>query len=302
MDNVIQLHPTPLERKDYFSDESNLYFKVWERPVYFSGDHGRMYENPNYKAIVRVNDNNNPIQIGMVGRNYKVIPMKDICFEVENDLCSVIDKEHLEEVRVYDNVSYNGGMLIRQYIFPTIKEEIENPMGRDELGFRIIIITAYDGSTSFKLYSGAINFFCTNGMVDGQFDMMVKRHTSGLRIPKMTDRIKRSIEIFHTRADTFRQWVGKTITDEDAEEVFKALPNVSERRVEQLLNQFRIESLRYGRTVWALYNAATYYSSHNDGDFAIRKTGNDNEAATLMHRERQIRSWERTDAFQQLVA
>ena len=300
MDNVISLadHNRVPNREEYFSNESPLYFRVWERPVYFSGGEGDMYENPNYKAIVRVDENNTPIQIGMVGRKYKVILMQDICTSIEDDLCSIIEPEHLSNVKIVDNMSYKGGMLLRQYIFPTIREQISD----DELGFRIIIVTAYDGSSSFRLYTGAINFFCTNGMVDGQFDMMIRRHTSGLTIPDMAERIKRSIDVFHTRANTFREWVGKTISDEQAEKVFEAIPNVSDNRVRQLMNQYRIEVMRHGRTGWALYNAATYYSSHNEGDFSVRNTGNDNEASTLMHRERQIRSWENTDTFKQIIA
>ena len=300
MDNVVQLVPNKsiVEREDYFSDDSPLYFQTWERPVYFSGHGDKMYENPNYKAIVRVDELNNPIQIGMVGRNYKVIPMKDICNEVENSLCEVIEPEHLEQVKTRDMMSYKGGMLFKEYTFPSITFRIAD----DDIGFRIIIITAYDGSTSFRLYTGAINFFCLNGMVDGQFEMLVRRHTSGLTIPSMTDRIKKGVEIFHTRAETYQRWIGKTISDEDAKTVFEAIPNVSERRVDQLMNQYFHEAIRYGRTVWALYNAATFYSSHDEGDFSVRNTGNDNTAATLMNRERQIRTWENSDTFKQLAA
>ena len=88
--------------------------------------------------------------------------------------------------------------------------------------------------------------------------MIVKRHTKRLQIPNLQSKLRKSIDIFYKQADQWRHWVGKVISDEDAEECFKAMPNISERRVQQLMRQFAIECQSHGRTVWALYSAATY--------------------------------------------
>ena len=132
--------------------------------------------------------------------------------------------------------------------------------------------------------------------------MMVKRHTKGLQIPALTDRLRKSIDIFYKQADQWNHWIGKRISDEDAETCYKAMPNTSERRVQQLMRQFLIEIQSHGRTVWALYSAATYYASSNEGIFSIRETDHDHEASTMMDRERQVRSWLSTDEFKKLAA
>lgn len=132
--------------------------------------------------------------------------------------------------------------------------------------------------------------------------MTVRRHTSGLTIPKLTDKLRHSINIFYKQAEQWKHWVGKVICDEDAEDCFKAMPNVSERRVQQLMRQFRIECASHGRTVWALYSAATYYASFDAGDFSIRETNSDHKASTLMNREQQVRSWLNTDEFEKIAA
>ncbi len=80
------------------------------------------------------------------------------------------------------------------------------------------------------------------------------------------------------------------------------MPNVSERRVAQLMHQFRIECDSHGRTVWALYSAATFYASRDGGAFTIRETGSDHKATTLMNREQQVRSWLNTDEFEKIAA
>ena len=80
------------------------------------------------------------------------------------------------------------------------------------------------------------------------------------------------------------------------------MPNISDRRVQQLMRQFQIEMPQHGRTVWALYSAATYYASTDNGDFSIRETESDHKASTLMNREQQVRSWLNTEEFTQIAA
>lgn len=132
--------------------------------------------------------------------------------------------------------------------------------------------------------------------------MIVKKHTKGLQIPRLIDKVKTSIDIFYKQAEQWQHWVGKTITDEEAQECYESFPNASDKMVAKLMRQFHIESLSHGRTVWALYSAATFYSSHSAGEFATRETGQDHTASTLLNRERQVRSWVETDRFVSIAA
>tara|TARA_R100001129_G_C5265621_1_gene232552 strand:+ start:85 stop:972 length:888 start_codon:yes stop_codon:yes gene_type:complete len=295
MNNIVNFP----QSNPYFSQESDLYFDTWERPVYFKGQGDKYYEVEDKKSIVRML-NDKPYPLGVVGKNYQRLPTKELCQAVEQEYIGSLTHEQLNGVQVVDKTAYHGGLCIRQYIFPNIKAELESR--KSDVAFRTVIINGYDGSSSFKFYNGAIDFFCTNGMVTGVYDMIYKKHTKGLTIPKLTDKIKSSIDIFYKQADQWNKWIGKEISDEDAKECFEAIPNASERFVEKLMRQFYIECLSHGRTVWALYSAATYYASNADGEFRVRETSQDHTASTLMNRERQIRSWLSTDSFQQIAA
>jgi hypothetical protein len=301
MNNIVTLNTKHEQYRPLaFSPLSDLYFDVWERPTFFQGkDIGNYYADTEHKHIVRM-WNGNPTAIGLVGKNYKLLKNRELCEGIEQTFMDTMTKDELDGVTRRDRVSYMGGTSIRDYIFPNITKDIGS--SRSNVAFRVIVVNGYDGSSSFKFYHGAIDFFCTNGMVTGSYDMIVKRHTSGLQVPKLTDRLRKSIDIFYKQADDWKKWVGKHITDEDAEECFKALPNVSERRVQQLMRQFLIECQSHGRTVWALYSAATYYATSNAGEFAVRETNNDHTATTLLNREQQIRSWINSDQFQQIAA
>ena len=295
MNNVTTLHP-PI-KPTAFSSESDLYFDVWERPCYFKGQ--SYYEDPNHKHIVRMY-NDEPMSLGVVGKNYKLLKNRELCEGIEDTFMDALTKEELHDVSRRDRVSYMGATSIRDYIFPSITAPIGSE--RSSIAFRAIVINGYDGSSSFKFYHGAIDFFCSNGMVTGSYDMIVKRHTSGLQVPRLTDRLRQSIDIFYKQAKHWKRWVGKEIQNEDAEECFKAMPNVSERRVQQLMRQFAIECASHGRTVWALYSAATFYASSDHGEFSIRETNSDHKASTLMNREQQVRSWLNTDDFMRIAA
>jgi hypothetical protein len=313
MDNVVTLHPNIPEA---FNPDSELYFDVWERPAFFMGSNVTKHTDlgadlkagmvgPNYypdlqhKHIVRM-WNGKPISIGLVGKNYKILYNRELCEGIEATFMETLTKEELSGVQRRDSVSYMGGTSIRQYIFPNIEADIESR--NSDIAFRVVISNGYDGTSSFKFYHGAIDFFCANGMVAGAYDMIVKRHTSGLQVPTLTNRLRKSIDIFYKQADTWKQWVRKNISDEDAEVCFRAMPNVSERRVQQLMRQFAIECKPHGRTVWALYSAATFYASSDHGEFAIRETNSDHRASTLLNREQQVRSWLNTDEFMQIAA
>jgi hypothetical protein len=305
MNNIITL-PAALtvghSKPEAFSSESELYFDVWERDAYFFGaKNEESYLVPDKKHVVRLHPQTmKPICIGTVGKNYKLLKNKALGEGVEDTFMEVLTPEELKDVTRKDRVSHMGGTSIRDYIFPSITADIGSQ--NSNIAFRVIIINGYDGSSSFKFYHGAIDFFCTNGMVTGSYDMIVKRHTAGLTVPKLTDRLRNSIDIFYKQSEQWSAWVGKKICDEDAEECFKAMPNVSERRVQQLMRQFRIECQSHGRTVWALYSAATFYASSDQGEFTIRETNSDHKASTLMNRENQVRAWQNSNEFLQLVA
>ena len=294
--NVITLHP---DKPEAFNPDSELYFKVWERPAYYKGRDDAYYEDPGHKHIVRL-WKDEPVSIGLVGKNYKLLDNKKLFDSMEDTFIECLTKEELNGVQRRDNISYMGGTVIRDYIFPNIKVDIKSR--QSDIAFRAIVVNGYDGSSSFKFYHGAIDFFCTNGMVSGLYDMTVKRHTSGLQIPRLTDKLRNSIDVFYKQADQWSKWVGKEISDENAEECFKVMPNVSERRVAQLMHQFRIECSSHGRTVWALYSAATYYATSNKGQFGVRETDNDHTASTLLNREQQVRSWLNTEEFEKIAA
>lgn len=308
--NVTAFPPSRIVSKpvEYFSNDSELYFDTWERPAFFQGSaaiHNRSnntpsyYQDGNHKHIVRMY-NDAPKSLGVVGKNYKTLHNKELCQAVEQQFIESMTHEQLTGVTVRDSVSHYGATSVRQYIFPNIRADIGSRSS--DVALRTILINGYDGTSSFKLLNGAIDFFCENGMVTGVYDIETRRHTSGLNIPSLVDKVKKNIDIFFLQAEQWKHWVGKEITDEDARTCYEAIPNASAKFIEKMLRQFHIECLTHGRTVWALYSAATYYATHSEGEFKVRETEHDHTASTLINREKQVRNWISSDTFIQLAA
>jgi hypothetical protein len=69
-----------------------------------------------------------------------------------------------------------------------------------------------------------------------------------------------------------------------------------------MMEQFQTEAASRGQTIWALYSAMTFYSSHNSERFGVRNSSNvDNVAITLDTREREVSRVIDSDAWGQLV-
>jgi hypothetical protein len=285
-----------------FNEDSELYFDVWERPCFFVGsldsDNVIYYEDKDHKHIVRI-INDKPISLGVVGINYKLLKNRELHKAAEDVFVEELTSDELKDVYTTDQISYLGGVCIRNYIFPEIKANIGSE--RSNIAFRVILINGYDGTSSVKIYHGAIDFFCTNGMVSGSHNMILKRHTSGLDTSYLTAEIRKCIGNFHDNAEKWRQWVIQPVRLFQVQECYEAIPGISKQRVKQLFDRYLYETTDHGHTVWAMYSAATFYASNGDGNFAVKDTGKDHSAISLFNREEQIRSWTTTPEFMALL-
>ena len=171
-----------------------------------------------------------------------------------------------------------------------------------QLLFRVGVSNSFNGSGSVRVMAGAYDLICTNGMVIGEAEKKAARHTSGYTPEIFAGFIEAEFAKYLERVRTWQAWARNEIRPEQAEQ---ALNNagMSGRRVASMMQQFEAEAATRGRTVWALYSALTFYSSHNSERFGVRNSGNvDNEAVTLDQREREVSRVIGSDAWARLAA
>lgn len=296
MGNVIEL---AYKRTPAFPQESSLYFPVYEVPLAMLGKQN-FHRVTGHKALARAGVNDEPLLLAIVQDTYKTVQNKELFQAVEAQFEAGLGgsaAHELNGVQVKDKMSYDGAVCLREYVFPNMRCDINI---NSTVAFRCIVVNGFGGS-AVKLYVGAIDFFCTNGMVRGQFDHAVKRHTKNLEISGLADRVRRSIDVFYKDADMYKQWAGRMLSADDVEYFFTH-SGLSERLQEKLKRQYLIETQSHSNTVWALYSAMTYYATHDEGEFALRKTDNNHAASTLLRREESVMKLIASPAWNNVVA
>lgn len=285
----------------YNTDKSPILFPVEERRVgweQLESPH-RFITARSHKAIVRT-DKAAPMFLNIVGSGYKIVHNKELFSAVEDAMLNEMLPEHLEGVQVRDRIAGWGRMCFREYVFPAIKCRITSQTS--EIGFRILVQNGYGGS-ALRIHSGAIDFYCTNGIIHGEFISTYRRHTLGVTIGNLGNAVRTALLQFADQQKVWTGWVQKPVKVDAVAELFDHV-STSIRMREALLEQYERESDARGKNVWAVYSTLTHYASHSDGNFTLRRTVEeaDSVATTMLTRELNVAKWVQSDEFKKLEA
>ena len=287
---------------DKFNTASSpILFPVGERKVGWQQRDGAYRETRGHKAIIRLNEKGDNAQLlNIVGSTYKLVHNRELMGAVEEAMCNEMLPEHLAGVQVTDKVSGWGKMCFRQYVFPGIKCKVNTPGIKSDIGFRIIVQNGYGGS-ALRIHAGAIDFYCTNGMIRGEYVSAYRRHTSGLVVGKLNSTIADALVEFAKAGEEWQAWSKTPVKHEKAMDLFRAIAS-SEKMREGLTDQYMRETEGRGNNLWAVYSTLTYYASHPEGDFALRKSveEQDNVAVTVLRHELDVARWVHMKEWKQL--
>ena len=287
------------------TEKSPILFQVKQSPVAWLNDMGIDSDTDfytkayGYKAIVRVSRRGPEERLlNIVGEGYKIIHNSELFERIEATMLNEMLPEHFEKLQVHDRVSGWGRVCYREYIFPAIKCKLA--YNQSDIGFRIIVQNGYGGS-ALRIHSGAIDFFCTNGMIHGEFTSTYRRHTSGIVIGNLTSTIQESLAQFASQQVIWNRWVNTPVKVDGVAELFDKVSTSTKMR-EGLLDQYERESDSRGKNLWAVYSAMTYYASHSDGQFTLRRSVEeaDTVASTMLTRELNVSKWLNLPEFKKL--
>ena len=267
-----------------FPTESELYIRVAKRPLgWCNVISGEYVSIDKQVAIVREHAGGGK-WLSNVGENYKLIENRDLFPHVEQHMMSIIAPEHIKHVEVVEHMSYNGRDCYREYRFPSLKCETH---GEGDVSYRVIVGNSYGGK-AVSLLTGAIDFFCSNGMIIGQSEKQARKHTSKLEVTGLDAWLTASVDLFAAHGKRIERYTHTPIdlTKEDA--LFDYLVEKgllsSKRARDAMTGMHRERNIRAGRdnrpTLWHLYSTLTDWASHSE----VRDTGNDHTANTRIQR------------------
>ena len=279
--------------------EQDLWF---ERPApYHAGDlHGsKLTELYSHKVLV---DTWTGASTGVVGDKYKVTQMGDFTKATEEMLLEALPNDKFKDMEISDSMSHGSAIRSRKYTFPAFAKPIETRKHSTDVALTVALIQSYDGSTSNGFVTGLLDFFCTNGIISGDYTKGNKRHTSGFNLSNFILDMDKVVRDFYKDIQRYQVMASTDIRIPQAEAVLEALPGMSDRLAKVMKDQYLTEVSTRGSNVWALASALTYYSSHNSEEFPVKgSASNDNVTKSLLDRSRRVNTWMNSSPFQSLL-
>jgi hypothetical protein len=185
-----------------------------------------------------------------------------------------------------------------------MKHTIVTPKHETEIAQRIIALHGVDGTCSNTVLFGAIDFFCTNGMVRGEHDKVKRKNTSGFDLDRFGSRYRNLITILKTSHQQIQRWANKSLFVGDVKAMLESLRQVRADSRQGCSNCMTRRLVCRGHNAWALYSAFTNYASYADerNGFKLRNTGGDTEAVNMFKREAAVAQWIESKQFKELLA
>ena len=222
--------------------------------------------------------------MGNHSNKYKLVPHIDLYRKHTIKLLeSDIGKS---EVQVIDQLWDKGAKTRRTVHFLDHTMKVKDG---DEVCLRSDIFNSIDGAWSFQTFTGAYRSLCLNTLVFGgqKFYHERRKHTSGLNVSSALSKIANTLDVFTNQTEKFQLWSNAKLTDKQVAlflahsickkdsktvETLGAIADtttidtklINTRLSDYLLYRYEQEQSSLGKTIWALYNALTHWSTHTD--------------------------------------
>jgi L-rhamnose mutarotase len=242
--------------------------------------------------------------IAIIGRGATARNHAEFYNRVWDTIVEDLSQEDLRDYSYSFNSARNKGWSMLDVAFPNVKTTVKTKKHETEIAFRMIAVHAIDGSASPATWFGGIDTFCTNGQITGDWDMVRKKNTSGFTVDNFMRELRVAKTNFDLQGKRLQSWADTNLSD--SLYVSEAINKIvkSERKARKLHDLFLSERATRGNNLFALYSAFTNYSSYADerNGFALRNTGNDTRAVSMLAREQEVSKWVSSPAFLQLAA
>ena len=284
-------------QKEYFNLTTD--FKV---PQHL--DFPIVYEHTRFKGKKYVINGNTSEVLGIVGDGFPSVPHGDFFRNIVNAIVENFGSEDTSEVIPKFSSAHNGAVALLDIAFPNISYTIHTNKHTTEISQRAIAWHGIDGTKSNLGVFGAVDDFCTNGMITGTYEQVRKKNTSGFSLSNFVNEIKQSHNNFIEHAKYLQRMADTNFHTQQMRNLKELLEpmGMSKRMASNMYDLFLTESSVRGDNLWSLYSAMTNYSSHTNNGFTLKEMGNDTRATSMWDREQKVVKWTNSTAFKELLA
>lgn len=241
--------------------------------------------------------------LGVVGDTFNCANHTDFFGGVHDTVTENLGEEQCDSMNMRWKTARNGAWVLLDMLLPNVTARIETDKHTTTIAQRIIALHGIDGSCSNQVFFGAIDFFCTNGMIRGEHDKIRRKNTSNFSMDRFVRDLRESTQSFYAQSTRLQSWANKPLFVGDVKNMLDSLLK-SDRMAEKMFGLYNQEASVRGQNVWALYSAFTNYASYADerNGFNLRNTGKDTGAVSMFTREHKVSQWIESKQFKELIA
>jgi len=241
--------------------------------------------------------------LGIVGNGFNCASHGDFFTQAHDAVSEYLGESFCSNMNINYKTARNNAWVMMDMVMPNVLRKIVTDKHSTTVAPRLIALHGIDGSCSNMVFFGAIDFFCTNGMVTGDYDKIKRKNTANFSLDKFIQELQSSIKDFHDTADKFQRWAERSLVTVNVKVLLDSIIT-SDSKSEKMYTLYNQEVSNRGRNVWALYSAFTNYATYADerNGFNLRNTGNDTAATSMWAREQEVAKWIDTPQFQAIAA
>ena len=241
--------------------------------------------------------------IGVVGNSFNCANHSDFFYGVQNTMSENLSADELQGAKTTWKTSRNNAWALMDVTLPNVTAEIVTSKHQTTVSQRVIALHGIDGSCSNMVFFGAIDFFCTNGMIRGEHDKVRRKNTANFSMDRFIADLSRSKQDFYAQSERLQHWATIDLSHINVKDLLDGILK-SDRKSEKMFTLYNQEVGTRGRNVFSLYSAFTNYATYADerNGFNLRNTGNDTQAMSMFNREHEVSKWIESKQFKELVA
>ena len=251
------------------------------------------------KKYVMNKDTDTPI--GIVGNSFNTTSHREFIDGVEKVIKENRTPYELFDAKVKVSTAKDNAVIIADITLPNVTTKITTDVHETTIAERIIALHGVDGSMSNQVFFGAIDFFCTNGQIRGEYDKVRRKNTSRFSIDTFINELQNAKQDFYAQSKKLQAWANIKLDGIDVADIIKGIVK-SDRKAEKMNALYQHEVTNRGKNVFALYSAFTNYSSYADdkNGFKLKEMGNDTESLSMWAREQEVSKWISSNEFKKL--
>ena len=241
--------------------------------------------------------------LGVVGDTFNCANHTDFFGGVHDTITENLGEDQCDSMNMRWKTARNDAWVMLDMTLPEVTARIESDKHTTTIAQRIIALHGIDGSCSNQVFFGAIDFFCTNGMIRGEHDKVRRKNTSNFSMDRFVRDLRESTQSFYAQSERLQSWANKPLFVGDVKNMLESLLK-SDRMAEKMFGLYNQEASVRGQNVWALYSTFTNYASYADerNGFNLRNTGKDTGAVSMFTREHKVAQWIESKQFKELIA